>query len=135
MMENWDDCLWYYVCKTIDLCGRKVALTVFTEIWYESFFKEIKILTEKILFQEICGPWKQMLGINKKPFFLLKNIYLYIQSMISNCHGFCGGLKSPLKFHGPSSSFVPPSKLNVPFNKLSPLKSGSMIGKCLFSCN
>ena len=42
-----------------------------------SFFMEIKTLTEKILLQEICASWKQMLGIDKKPSFLLKSIYLY----------------------------------------------------------
>ena len=34
-------------------------------------------LTEKILFQDIFASWKQMLGIDKKPSFLLKNIYLH----------------------------------------------------------
>ena len=81
-----DGCFWHYVCKTINLCSTKVALTVFTEICSVFFFMEIKVimvkeiqweLTEEIFFQEICASWKQMLGIDKKSFFLLKHIYLY----------------------------------------------------------
>ena len=26
-----DNCFWHYVCKTINLCSRKLAVTVFTE--------------------------------------------------------------------------------------------------------
>ena len=41
--------------------------------------KEIpRKLTKKISFQEICPSWKQMLGIDKKAIFPIKNIYLYI---------------------------------------------------------
>ena len=41
-------------------------------------FREIPWeLTENIFFQEICALWKWMLGINKRPFFSLKNIFLY----------------------------------------------------------
>ena len=54
---------WHYVSKTIYLCSRKVALTVFTEISSTSFFMEIKcsynqrnlVGTEKMLFCEICA--------------------------------------------------------------------------------
>ena len=39
-----DGCFWHYVCKTIYLCSRKVALTVFTEMCSTPFFMEIKML-------------------------------------------------------------------------------------------
>ena len=49
-----------------------------------SSFMEIKMLREKILFQEVCAWWKQMLVINKKAIFSIKK-YLLIQSMTSSC--------------------------------------------------
>ena len=67
-------------------CSRKVAVTVFTEMCSASFFMEIKmlLLSKKFsgtdrenMFQEICPSQKKMLGVDKKPSFLLKNIYLY----------------------------------------------------------
>ena len=52
-------------------------MKVFTEMCFTSFFMEIKMLTEKILFKEICASLQQIISIDKKPSFLLKNIYLY----------------------------------------------------------
>ena len=68
-----DSCFWNHVCKTNNLCSMKV----FTEMCFTSFFMEIKMLTEKILFKEICASLQQIISIDKKPSFLLKNIYLY----------------------------------------------------------
>ena len=42
-----DSCFWHYLCKTIYLRSRKVALTVFTEICPTPFFMEIKMLLSK----------------------------------------------------------------------------------------
>ena len=42
-----DGCFWHYVCKTIYLCSRKVALTVF-----RTFFMEIII-------KEFSGNWQR----------------------------------------------------------------------------
>ena len=39
-----DGCFWHYLCKTIYLRSRKVALTVFTEMCSTPFFMEIKML-------------------------------------------------------------------------------------------
>ena len=39
-----DGCFWHYLCKTIYLHSRKVALTVFTETCSTPIFMEIKIL-------------------------------------------------------------------------------------------
>ena len=37
-------CFWHYLCKTIYLRSRKIALTVFTEMCSTPFFMEIKML-------------------------------------------------------------------------------------------
>ena len=80
-----DSCYWHYLRKTINLGSRKVVLIVFTEMCSAYFFMEIKMLLQskkfnvnwqKILFQEVCASWKQMLGIDKKSSFLSKNINL-----------------------------------------------------------
>ena len=50
---------WHYVCKTINLCSRKVVFAVFTEISSSSFFKmllkskKFSRNRQKILFEEI----------------------------------------------------------------------------------
>ena len=54
----------------------KVALRVVTEMCSASFLIEIKMLTEKKLFQEIRASWKPMFDISKKSSFLI-SIYLY----------------------------------------------------------
>ena len=51
-----DGCFWHYVCKSIYSCSRKVALTVFTEMCFTTFFKEIKML---LYSKKFSGNWQR----------------------------------------------------------------------------
>ena len=42
--ETPDGCFWHFLCKTIYLRSKKVALTVFTEMYSTPSFMEIKML-------------------------------------------------------------------------------------------
>ena len=83
--ETRDGCLWHYVCKTINVCSRKVALTIFTEMCSVSSFREIKMLSSS---KKINGNWQRKYiagnlcimkanGGYRQKAILLKNIYLY----------------------------------------------------------
>ena len=51
-----DGCFWHYKCKTIYLCSRKIALTVFAAMGSISFFVEIKMLLQS---KKFSGNWQK----------------------------------------------------------------------------
>ena len=73
--KTWVGCFWQYVCKTIYLCSRKVALPVFTEMPSASFFVKIKNYSQRnsvgidkencfcnfVLFLEICASYESLM--------------------------------------------------------------------------
>ena len=70
-----DSCSWHYVCKTIYMCSRKVAVTAFTEMCSASFFMEIKcrqinIVKKKYIQRRKCIVNEIQWELTKKIFFL-----------------------------------------------------------------
>ena len=71
-------CFWHYVRKTINLCSRKVALTVFTECALLCFLDRENIVPGHFCIMKANVRYRQ------KAIFSFKK-YLPTQSMISSC--------------------------------------------------